>query len=384
MEYLALNIGQPNPISHGYRVQAVFADADGIPTASDVRVSGVVVGKVTSINHDPAHPGASVVTLEISDSQAQPIYTNGFAKVRPKTLLGEKYVDLTIGNQRGEAIADMGMLPEARTSKVVENDEIFNAFDAKTRAQQQQVLQALDRALQQRSGDIQAIIPQMTSVITNLGPLAKVYEKDNTQVDHIFVQLDTLMKALADEHEQLAGFLSNGNVALNAIAQRNASLVKTLQEFSNVATELNTAMAPTVDAQRQALSKLAPTLDTERAFFDQVIGPQAACGNQSCGIWKVFNGTLLGQINYPSDQLTFSSPDGNMVTQLWDSMFSYPTTYAVSGSTHSAQNIVLSFHCDAVTASLAGAKLPLPQPILDQTTALIQQVCALSLPVPHP
>ena len=98
LEFLALNIGQGNPVSSNYTVHAVFANADGLPTAADVRVSGVDVGRVIDVTHDAANPGETVATLQITDSKAVPVYSNGYATVRAKTLLGEKYVDLTIGN----------------------------------------------------------------------------------------------------------------------------------------------------------------------------------------------------------------------------------------------------------------------------------------------
>ena len=346
MEFLAVNIGQPNPLSADYTVHAVFADADGIPTAADIRVSGVVVGKVTSISHDPTSPGYSVVTLQISDTHAVPIYSNGFAKVRPKTLLGEKYVDLSVGSATtAEAISSGGYLPVAETGKDVSNDEIFNAFDAATRAQQQLVFAALDSATRSRAGDIQAIIPQLQQVVANLSPLAQVYEKDQPQSDHIFVQLNTIMQTIADEHQQLAGFLANGNIALGAIAAKDDALIATLQAASNVSTELNAAMAPTIAAQRSSLARLAPTFDSQNAFLDQILGPH--CGGKPCGIDQVFTGTLNGYVAYPNDQLNVSTPTGEQVTGGWDSMFSLP-----SGQPN-ALNIVLSFHCDTVSTMLA-------------------------------
>lgn len=353
MEYLALNIGQAKPIIHGYRVRAVFSDADGIPTAADVRVAGIVVGKVVSVGHDAAYPGKSVVTMEINDPRADPVYANGSAKVRPKTLLGEKYIDLQVGSSVAEALPDEGLLPPDRASKDVANDEIFNAFDAKTREQQQQVLQALDAATQQRAGDVQAILPQLDTVVRNLDPIARVYNKDDPQVNDILQNLDTLLRALADEHQQLGGLLANGRVALGAIAQRDQSLVDTLREYSNVATELSTAMAPTITAQRQAIAKLAPTLDSERAFISSILDPQPGCNNQPCGIEEVFTGTLLGQIYYPGDQLTVTNAPGQATTQRWASMFQFPTDqYHDNGATHSALNVELSFHCDTVTTTL--------------------------------
>jgi virulence factor Mce-like protein len=391
-------------------VHAVFTDADGVPTAADVRVAGVQVGKVTAVSHDPKNPGFSVVTMDISNGNAVPVYSNGFAMVRPKTLLGEKYIDLTVGDRAaGEAIPADGYLPQARTSKDVENDEIFNAFDAKTRDQQKVVLQELDKATQNRSGDIQAILPQLTKVVQDLSPLAKVYEKDNPQVDNIFVNFNTLMQALADEQSQLAGLLANGNTALGAIASRDDALIATLKGYSNVANEFNTAMAPTVNEQRAALSKLAPTFDKLNEMFSLIIDPQpnpeCKVNGQphTCGVAEVFTGTLLGNINYPNDQLTVTGippcdsgklpcGPGPAVTTFWDSMFSNPASrfqdsscsngHDVNASspacTHSAQNIVLSFHCDEPSQIVAGLlqSLGLPAGTVTTITGTITSTCS--------
>jgi virulence factor Mce-like protein len=384
MEFLAVNIGQPNPLSSNYTVHGVFADADGIPTAADIRVSGVAVGKVTAISHDPSSPGFSVVTMQISDTNAVPIYSNGFAKVRPKTLLGEKYIDLTVGSAASaEAIAAGGYLPVAETGKDVSNDEIFNSFDAATRADQRQVLAALDQATQGRATDVQSIIPQLQQVVANLSPVAQVYEKDQQQTDNIFVQLNTIMQALADEHQQLAGFLANGNVALGAVAQKDAALVGTLQGASNVASELNAAMTPAIAAQRTALDRLAPTLVSENSLLYDIVGPK--CGGHSCGIDTVIAGTLNGQIAYPNDQLNVTSPNGEAVTGLWDSMFSQPGPHgatsghnpangssACSSSGNCALNIVLSFHCDTIAQTLTHQFISLFPPGTQKT---IEKTC---------
>jgi virulence factor Mce-like protein len=384
MEFLAVNIGQPNPLSSNYTVHGVFADADGIPTAADVRVSGVAVGKVTAISHDPSSPGFSVVTMQISDTNAVPIYSNGFAKVRPKTLLGEKYIDLTVGSAASaEAISPGGYLPVAETGKDVSNDEIFNSFDAATRADQQQVLAALDQATRGRATDVQSIIPQLQQVVANLSPVAQVYEKDQQQTDNIFVQLNTIMQALADEHQQLAGFLANGNVTLGAVAQKDAALVGTLQGASNVASELNAAMTPAIAAQRTALDRLAPTLVSENSLLYDIVGPK--CGGHSCGIDTVIAGTLNGQIAYPNDQLNVTSPNGEAVTGLWDSMFSQPGprgatsgrnptngSSACSSTGSCALNIVLSFHCDTVAQTLTQQFISLFPPGTQKT---IEKTC---------
>jgi len=247
IEFLAVNVGQPTPFANSYSVHAVFSDADGIPTAADVRMSGIDVGKVVAVSHDRRYPGETLVTIAITDGHAVPVYSDGYAKVRPKTLLGEKYIDLTLGGGgAAEPIPSGGFLPVGQAGKDVSNDEIFNAFDQTTRTQQQQVLHLLDTATQGRAGDIRALLPQLQAVVANLDPLARVYEQDQPEVDRIFVQLDTILATIADEHEQLAGLLANGNNVLNAVAQKDQALLTTLGEAGKVSSQLNGAMAGTI------------------------------------------------------------------------------------------------------------------------------------------
>ena len=356
MEFLAVNIGQPVPFGQSYTVNAVFSDADGVTGAADVRVAGVDVGHVTSVGTSQAYPGETVVALQLTDPRAQPVYSNGSANVEPKTLLGEKYIELSVGNAAsGEALGSGGYLPPSQTGAVVENDQIFNSFDAQTRQNTQQVLDALNVATSQRAGNVQNILPQLEQVAQGLAPVAQVYSQDQPEVDGILTQLNTIMATLADEHTQVAGLLSNGNTALTAVNQKDTSLISFLDQAGGFFSQLNTAASGSITGQEAAIAALKPSLDAQTAFLQQVVGPE--CNGRSCGIDQVFTGTLLGNINYPNDQLNVTnnpaaSPvpgiNPELVTNEWDSMFSQPST----SPPHRALNIVLSLHCNEILETL--------------------------------
>src|SRR5206468_629515 len=146
-----------------------------------------------------------------------------------------------------------GYLPAGQGTKSVSNDEIFNSMDAQTRESTQKALAALNAALANRGGDVRNILPNLSTTVADLVPMARVYAQDQPQVDTILVNLDKTLRVTADENEQLSGLLANGNIALSAIAQRDQALIKTLQEGANVASEFNAAAAPTIGSQRQAL-----------------------------------------------------------------------------------------------------------------------------------
>ncbi|HET9050668.1 MAG TPA: MlaD family protein [Candidatus Dormibacteraeota bacterium] len=370
MEWFAFNVGQNFRFGlpdSSYRLSASFTDADGLPTAADVRVAGLVVGKVTDVGPDASVPGRTRVDMSITDTGVV-VHANASAKVRPKTLLGEKYVDLDPGTSASPAVASGARLLD--TSTAVAPDTIFNAFDQQTRAQEKVVIQELAQGVSGREGDVQAILPQLDAVVRDLAPVAQTYEKDSPLLDQILGNLQTVLQAVADEHTQLAGFLSNGSVALGAIANRDSSLIATLQQVSQFHQRLTGVVDATVPADRTSIERASPALDSQHAFIASVISPQPACGNKPCGILQILNGTFLGHVNYPDDQLNITSGtqpcvpgqpptqnrcEGETVANEWASMFSRPADSVRSGvpTNRSALNISLSEGCDTVQETLS-------------------------------
>src|SRR5688500_9532125 len=109
--FLWVAFGGPVPLaSAGYRVQIPFDEATQLAQESDVRVSGVSVGKVKAIelNED----GQAEATVEI-DAAFAPIPSDSRATLRQKSLLGETYVELTPGSEEAEPLEEDGYLPAA-------------------------------------------------------------------------------------------------------------------------------------------------------------------------------------------------------------------------------------------------------------------------------
>ena len=68
------------------------------------------------------------------DSRYAPLPADVKAILRQKTLLGETYVELTPGTKGARTIPENGSIPDASIAQTVQLDEIFRAFDPKTRA----------------------------------------------------------------------------------------------------------------------------------------------------------------------------------------------------------------------------------------------------------
>src|ERR687890_724248 len=94
----------------GYRFVASFSEATQLAQEADVRISGVPVGKVKTIEPDK-RTGRSDVVIQL-DTRYAPLPSDAKAILRQKTLLGETYVELTPGTSGAPTIPEGGSLAD--------------------------------------------------------------------------------------------------------------------------------------------------------------------------------------------------------------------------------------------------------------------------------
>lgn len=90
----------------GYDVVAKFNKIDGISLGSDVRLSGITVGRVTTAQLDPA-TYLAIIHMRIDKKVKLPVDTA--AKITSDGLLGSNYVALDPGGDQ-KMIADGGQI----------------------------------------------------------------------------------------------------------------------------------------------------------------------------------------------------------------------------------------------------------------------------------
>src|SRR6478609_6655748 len=155
--FLWIAFGGPLPLKpEGYRFTVPFTEATQLAAESDVRISGVSVGKVKSVELSNKGDYADAV-IEL-DSPYAPIPDNTRAILRAKTLLGETYVELTPGSKSAPSLPEGGSLPPAQVSQAVQLDEIFRTFNARTREAFKVWMQGAAGALNHRGADLSAAI----------------------------------------------------------------------------------------------------------------------------------------------------------------------------------------------------------------------------------
>ena len=310
--FLAINTGQRfGPLPPVYKVSFAVKDADGLVEGADVRIAGVSVGKVMSMQ--TTDTGAQV-TMGIDPGKGyDPIYTDGTVLIRPKSLLGEKYVDLQRGTSNVE-IPDGGMLPPSQAFTQVEIDQVLNSSDAATRKAVSTDITTLGQGFAGQGQNINPTIPELRQIAEHLTPVSARFKDRTAQIDHILVDTDTILTTLADEHAQLATLLQSADGVTTTIAQNDTHLAGLLNNGGDLFSKLNAAVAQQNNDQniRTSIQQLPPTLTKLNTFL----------GLTNHDLNSLVPSLLLGQqFNYPNDQLTVATAAGLQTDKEWDSAF---------------------------------------------------------------
>ena len=88
-----------------YTIHADFTEVGGLVEGATVRLAGVQIGRVTGV-HLPGEPGGKVrVDLTIARRYSGRIRKNSIARIETQGLLGDKIVEITVGNATAPPVA---------------------------------------------------------------------------------------------------------------------------------------------------------------------------------------------------------------------------------------------------------------------------------------
>jgi phospholipid/cholesterol/gamma-HCH transport system substrate-binding protein len=267
--FLWLAFGGPIPLKpQGYRVNVSFAEATQLATEADVRISGVPVGRVKTIEPDK-ETGRSIVVIEL-DSQYAPLPSDARAILRQKTLLGETYVELTPGSEDAEAVADGGTLAESQVAPTVQLDEIFRSFDADTRAAFQTWMQEQAKGIADHGRDVNDALGNLAPFAEDAAELVDILNRQEGAVTSLVSNTGVVFEALTERDGQLRSLIENSNRVFQATAARDQQLkeafialptferesARTLERLAEFSVDTD----PLITQLRPAARELSPTL----------------------------------------------------------------------------------------------------------------------------
>jgi phospholipid/cholesterol/gamma-HCH transport system substrate-binding protein len=276
--FLWLAFGGAIPLKpESYRITVPFEEATQLAVESDVRISGVSVGKVKRI--DLNDEGYADATIELDPSYA-PIPSDTRAILRQKTLLGETYVELSPGSDESEPLAEDGTLPAAQVSDAVQLDEIFRAFDPETRANFQAWMQGQAAAFRGRGADFSAAIASLDPFAREADRALRLLDSQSEAVSGLVRSAGDVFGALSERPGQLRGLITNANAVFETTARRNEDLAMAFEVFPTFLRESRATLTrletfaddsdPVVQALRPTARELTPTVTSLGRLAEQL------------------------------------------------------------------------------------------------------------------
>ena len=228
--FLWITFGGPTPFkAKTYELKVPFQEATQLAQQSDVRISGVSVGKVQKIEQSPDGRQAQA-TIDIEDKYA-PIPRGTRAILRTKTLLGETYVELTPGDAGGPELLDGATLARANVAESVQLDEIFRTFDRRTRAAFQEWMQEGAVAIAGRGQSFSNVLAELDPTFSELDRLFRLLDSQRLAVKQLFSNGATTFRALRGREGRLAGLIRSSNTVFSTTAARNRDLEALFRAF---------------------------------------------------------------------------------------------------------------------------------------------------------
>src|SRR3954462_6848341 len=112
---LLLGTGASDGGGSGYKVRAIFNNAFSVIPGEDVKIAGVKVGKIQSLDVTPDQKAA--VVLAITEPGFQDFRKDATCTIRPQSLIGEKFVECTPTQARAQ-----GDQPAPKLEKIKRGD----------------------------------------------------------------------------------------------------------------------------------------------------------------------------------------------------------------------------------------------------------------------
>ncbi len=231
-------------------VKIELANGANLLPGNEVREGGFRIGIVKDVKPVmlPGDRGVgAVATLKIDEKQKDfPVDTR--AVIRPRSVLGLKYVEL----QRGKAdrlLREGDTLPVDRTSFPVELDEFQSMFDERTRTGIQRNLGGFGAAFAGRGASLNRTIDEAPRFLAHLEPVMSELAAPDTNLRRFFSELEDFTRVVAPVADRYAHGFSAAADSFEAWSRHPDRLGQTIERS-----------APTMDAGIRSLRVQRPFL----------------------------------------------------------------------------------------------------------------------------
>lgn len=236
---------------------AVFTSSSGILPGAKVRIAGVPVGSVTSVEVGEDHRAH----VEFDVDRKYSLFTSTRATIRYENLVGDRYLELLEGPGSADVLRPGGTIELANTAPALDLDMLLGGFKPLLRgldpAQVNDLTNALLQIFQGQGGTLVSLLNSggsfaqtladrdalIGSVIDNLNVVLATIDERGDQFETTIAELQRLIGGLAEDRDPIGAALpriagATGDLT-DLLAQARPDLRATIAQVDRLATNIN-------------------------------------------------------------------------------------------------------------------------------------------------
>jgi phospholipid/cholesterol/gamma-HCH transport system substrate-binding protein len=231
--------GGPVPFRGGWELKAVVTGAHEVHTRTPVRIAGVEVGKVKTVERHKG--GTALITMELRD-HALPLHEDATLKVRPRIFLeGNFFLDIQPGTPSAPTVEEGHTIPISHTAVPVQLDEILASLKRPVRDDLQSLVHAWAVAVDERGGGGRALrrtLPELAPAFRSLAQVSEAARGERAgDLPGWIRHGGRTAAALARNEGRLAELVTGLNRTVRALASRSEQLEASLPELDGLLAE---------------------------------------------------------------------------------------------------------------------------------------------------
>jgi virulence factor Mce-like protein len=227
--FLAYNANQGLPFVPTRELKVDLASGADIVVGDAVNEGGTRVGLVSDEKPIKLRSGqiGAQLTLQLSQSHGH-VPVNSTAEVRPRSVLGLKFIDLHTGTAR-RTFADGGTMPITQTSVPVQFEDLNLAFNAPTRKAVQNNLVGFGDTFAARGSALNDTFASLPRLLGYLRPVAAYLSDPKTQLTRFLNSLEGFMGAISPVARTNARLFTDMATTFAAIGHSPSDLQNTIR-----------------------------------------------------------------------------------------------------------------------------------------------------------
>lgn len=251
---LVLGTGASNDDGGTYRVRAIFDSASFLVPGEDVKIAGVKVGTIESL--DVTTDNKAAIVLRIDDPAYTDFKDDAFCTIRLQSLIGEKFVaciptqpkgansdpapslrKITRGDGKGQYL-----LPVSNTSAPVDLDMLNNIMQLPERQRFQIIINELGVGLAGNGRQLNAVIRRADPALYQLDRVLAILASQNRVLANLAVESNAALAPTARESQSVSDFIDKAGATATATAARGDALEQNFAKFPAFLTQLRPTM----------------------------------------------------------------------------------------------------------------------------------------------